>query len=115
VATAEHIGLNQLKQLGMLRFGARPRGLSFLRLLRGLDGWEDKSAGRARVFHRFNGMLVAGVLYGLHQLQYRRVGRCIKYVTTDGKVLSFCPVHAASDTDDREPPGSRCATGPGSP
>jgi uncharacterized radical SAM superfamily Fe-S cluster-containing enzyme len=75
-----------------------PRGLSFLRLLRGLDGWEDKSVGRARRWFRrgFNGMFVAGMHF-MDATNYsaRRVGRCIiKYVTTDGQVVSFCRYNA---------------------
>jgi uncharacterized radical SAM superfamily Fe-S cluster-containing enzyme len=91
--------LNQLKQLSDCFDSARaPRGLSFLRLLRGLDGWEDKSVGRARGWFRrgFNGMFVAGMHF-MDSTNYsaRRVGRCIiKYVTTDGQVLSFCRYNA---------------------
>jgi len=91
--------LTQLKQLSSCFDRARaPRGLSFLRLLRGLDGWEDKSVGRARRWFQrgFNGMFVAGMHF-MDSTNYsaRRVGRCIiKYVTTDGQVLSFCRYNA---------------------
>lgn len=91
--------LTQLKQLSSCFDSDRaPRGLSFLRLLRGLDGWEDKSVGRARRWFRrgFNGMFVAGMHF-MDSTNYsaRRVGRCIiKYVTTDGEVLSFCRYNA---------------------
>jgi uncharacterized radical SAM superfamily Fe-S cluster-containing enzyme len=91
--------LTQLTQLSSCFDSARaPRGLSFLRLLRGLDGWEDKSVGRTRGWFRrgFNGMFVAGMHF-MDATNYsaRRVRRCIiKYVTTDGQVLSFCRYNA---------------------
>lgn len=91
--------LAQLKQLSGCFDAARaPEGLTFLRLLRGLDGWEDKSVGRRRRwFERgFNGMFVAGMHF-MDSTNYsaRRVRRCIiKYVTTDGRVLSFCRYNA---------------------
>jgi len=41
--------LPQLNQLASCFDSSRaPQGLSFMRLLRGLDGWEDKGVGRAR-------------------------------------------------------------------
>ncbi len=91
--------LAQLKQLSDCFDEARaPEGLSFLRLLRGLDGWEDKSVGRARRWFKrgFNGMFVAGMHF-MDSTNYsaRRVRRCIiKDVTTDGRVLSFCRYNA---------------------
>ena len=91
--------LGQLKQLSAAFDSSRaPRGLSFLRLLRGLEGWEDKSVGRGRSWfqHGFNGMFVAGMHF-MDATNYssRRVRRCIiKYVTTDGQVLSFCRYNA---------------------
>jgi len=92
-------GLNQLMSLSSC-FDAKnaPRGLSFLRLLRGLDGWEDKSVGRGFWWSRrgFNGMFVAGMHFmdsATYNLRRRR--RCIiKYVTTDGRVVSFCNYNA---------------------
>ena len=91
--------LTQLHQLSSCFDSSQaPRGLSFVRLLRGLDGWEDKSVGRARRWFRrgFNGMFVAGMHF-MDSTNYsaRRVGRCIiKYVTTDGEVVSFCRYNA---------------------
>jgi uncharacterized radical SAM superfamily Fe-S cluster-containing enzyme len=75
-----------------------PDGLTFQRLLRGLDGWEDKSWGRrADWFHKgYNGLFVAG----MHFMDYsnynlRRIRRCIiQYVTTDGKLVPFCSYNA---------------------
>jgi uncharacterized radical SAM superfamily Fe-S cluster-containing enzyme len=75
-----------------------PRGLTFERLLRGLDGWEDKTVGRGREWFRrgFNGMFVAGMHFmDAGNYSYRRVRRCIiKYVTVDGEVVSFCRYNA---------------------
>lgn len=91
--------LGQLKQLSAAFDSSRaPRGLSFHRLLRGLEGWEDKSVGRGRSWFQrgFNGMFVAGMHF-MDATNYsaRRVRRCIiKYVTTDGQVLSFCRYNA---------------------
>jgi 7,8-dihydro-6-hydroxymethylpterin dimethyltransferase len=99
--------LGQLKQLSSAFDSARaPRGLSFLRLLRGLEGWEDKNVGRARSWFRrgFNGMFVAGMHF-MDSTNYsaRRVRRCIiKYVTTDGQVLSFCRYNAGERYRDIE-------------
>jgi uncharacterized radical SAM superfamily Fe-S cluster-containing enzyme len=91
--------LSRLKELSSCFDSARaPRGLTFLRLLRGLDGWEDKAVGRARGWFQraFNGMFVAGMHF-MDSTNYssRRVRRCIiKYVTTEGQVLSFCRYNA---------------------
>jgi 7,8-dihydro-6-hydroxymethylpterin dimethyltransferase len=91
--------LNRLKELSSCFDSSRaPRGLTFLRLLRGLDGWEDKAVGRARGWFQraFNGMFVAGMHF-MDSTNYssRRVRRCIiKYVTTEGQVLSFCRYNA---------------------
>jgi 7,8-dihydro-6-hydroxymethylpterin dimethyltransferase len=75
-----------------------PHGLTFERLLRGLDGWEDKAVGRGREWFRrgFNGMFVAGMHFmDASNYSYRRVRRCIiKYVTVDGDVVSFCRYNA---------------------
>jgi 7,8-dihydro-6-hydroxymethylpterin dimethyltransferase len=92
-------GLAQLSQLsGCFEAERAPRGLTFLRLLRGLDGWEDKTVGRGRWWFRrgFNGMFVAGMHF-MDSANYdlRRVRRCIiKYVTTDGRLVSFCNYNA---------------------
>jgi len=78
--------------------GAAPSGLSFLRLIRGLDGWEDKSVGRGRWWSRrgFNGMFFAGMHFMDSTTHNdRRLRRCIiKYVTTDGRIVSFCNYNA---------------------
>jgi hypothetical protein len=92
-------GLAQLRQLSDCFHADRaPRGLTFLRLMRGLDGWEDKSVGRGRWWFRrgFNGIFMAGMHF-MDSANYdlRRVHRCIiKYVTTDGKLVSFCNYNA---------------------
>jgi 7,8-dihydro-6-hydroxymethylpterin dimethyltransferase len=71
-----------------------PDGLTFQRLLRGLDGWEDKSLGRGSDWNTkgYNGLFVAGMHFmdsGNYNL--RRLGRCIiQYVTADGKLVPFC-------------------------
>ncbi len=92
-------GLAQLKLLSSCFDAAQaPRGMTFLRLLRGLDGWEDKSVGRSRLWFRrgFNGLFVAGMHF-MDSSNYsaRRVRRCIiKYVTTEGRLVSFCSYNA---------------------
>jgi uncharacterized radical SAM superfamily Fe-S cluster-containing enzyme len=95
VLRARISGLQQLSLLSSC-FSAEhaPRGLSFLRLLRALDGWEDKSVGRGRGWFRrgFNGMFVAGMHFmDSANYSFRRTRRCIiKYVTVEGQVVSFC-------------------------
>jgi hypothetical protein len=66
--------------------------------MRGLDGWEDKSIGRGRWWFRrgFNGIFMAGMHF-MDSANYdlRRVHRCIiKYVTADGRLVSFCNYNA---------------------
>ena len=92
-------GLAQLHQLSDCFHADRaPQGLTFLRLMRGLDGWEDKSVGRSRWWFRrgFNGIFVAGMHFmDAANYDLRRVRRCIiKYVTTDGRLVSFCNYNA---------------------
>jgi len=85
---------------------AAPPELTFQRMLRGLDGWEDKSVGRGRGWYRrgYNGMFVAGMHFmdaGNYSL--RRLRRCIiKYVTTTGDLVSFCRYNAGERWRDRE-------------
>ncbi len=83
-----------------------PRGLTFQRLLRGLEGWEDKSAGRGPGWSEkgFNGMFVAGMHFmDGHNYNLRRLQRCIiKYVTTDGRVVPFCSYNAGPRDRDAE-------------
>lgn len=92
-------GLAELTRLSScFDSSSAPRGLTFLRLLRGLDGWEDKSVGRGLGWFRrgYNGMFLAGMHF-MDSANYsaRRVRRCIiKYVTTDGQVVSFCNYNA---------------------
>jgi uncharacterized radical SAM superfamily Fe-S cluster-containing enzyme len=75
-----------------------PEGLTFQRLLRSLDNWEDKSVGRgSRWFQRgFNGMFVAGMHFmDSRSYNFRRLQRCIiQYVTTNSEVLPFCCYNA---------------------
>jgi uncharacterized radical SAM superfamily Fe-S cluster-containing enzyme len=75
-----------------------PKDLTFRRLLRGLDGWEDKSWGRgARWFNKgYNGMFLAGMHFmDSRNYNFRRLNRCIiQYVTSDGEVVPFCSYNA---------------------
>jgi len=75
-----------------------PRDLTFQRLLRSLDHWEDKSVGRGPGWFRrgFNGMFVAGMHFmDSRSYNFRRLRRCIiQYVTTDSEVLPFCCYNA---------------------
>lgn len=77
-----------------------PAGLTFQRLLRGLEGWEDKSVGRSAGWFRrgFNGMFVAGMHFmDARSYNLRRLRRCIiQYVTTKGEVIPFCSYNAGA-------------------
>jgi uncharacterized radical SAM superfamily Fe-S cluster-containing enzyme len=79
---------------------AAPPGLTFQRLLRGLEGWEDKSVGRGAGWFRrgFNGMFVAGMHFmDARSYNLRRLKRCIiQYVTTGGEVIPFCSYNAGA-------------------
>ncbi|MGO9231982.1 MAG: radical SAM protein [Bryobacteraceae bacterium] len=79
---------------------AAPAGLSFQRLLRGLEGWEDKSVGRSAGWYQrgFNGLFVAGMHFmDARSYNLRRLGRCIiQYVTTSGEVIPFCSYNAGA-------------------
>jgi uncharacterized radical SAM superfamily Fe-S cluster-containing enzyme len=83
-----------------------PKGLTFKRLLLGLDGWEDKSCGRSPGwFHRgFNGMFVAGMHFmDARSYNLRRLRRCIiQYVTTSGELIPFCSYNAGARLRDVE-------------
>jgi uncharacterized radical SAM superfamily Fe-S cluster-containing enzyme len=102
--------VSELKRLYLLSAcfdrRAAPPELTFRRMLRGLDGWEDKSVGRGTGWHRrgYNGMFVAGMHFmdaGNYSL--RRLRRCIiKYVTTAGDLVSFCRYNAGERYRDRE-------------
>jgi uncharacterized radical SAM superfamily Fe-S cluster-containing enzyme len=100
-------GIVQLKALSSYFDGkTAPKGLNFLRLLNGLDGWEDKKVGRGQSwFHRgFNGMFVAGMHFmDATNFSTRRAHRCIiKYVTTDGRLVSFCNFNSGARLRDAE-------------
>ena len=94
--------ISRLKELealaGCLNKKQAPKGFTFTRLLRGLDGWEDKSCGREAGWFKkaFNGMFVAGMHFmDSHNYNFRRVRRCIvQYVTTDGNLIPFCSYNA---------------------
>ncbi len=96
--------ISRLKELHRLAesFDSKraPKGLTFQRLLRGLDGWEDKTCGRAPGwFHRgFNGMFVAGMHFmDARSYNFRRLNRCIiQYVTTKAEVIPFCSYNAGA-------------------
>ncbi len=107
-AVGRHI--SRLKELRRLSrsFDSRkaPKGLTFQRLLRGLDGWEDKTCGRAPGWFRrgFNGMFVAGMHFmDAHSYNFRRLNRCIiQYVTTKAEVIPFCSYNAGVRYRDAE-------------
>jgi hypothetical protein len=75
-----------------------PKGLTFQRLLRSLDNWDEKSVGRGPAWFRrgFNGMFVAGMHFmDARSYNFRRLQRCIiQYVTTNREVLPFCCYNA---------------------
>lgn len=96
--------ISQIQEIARLsqHFDAQqaPQGLTFERLLRGLDGWEDKSCGRSpRWFRRgFNGMFVAGMHFmDGRSYNLRRLRRCIiQYVTMSGDLIPFCSYNAGA-------------------
>jgi hypothetical protein len=96
--------ISRIRQFGRLSqcFDKRkaPEGLTFQRLLRSLEGWEDKSKGRsAGWFHRgFNGIFVAGMHFmDARSYNLRRLKRCIiQYVATDGQLIPFCSYNAGA-------------------
>ena len=77
-----------------------PDGLTFQRMLRSIEGWEDKSKGRsAGWFHKgFNGIFVAGMHFmDARSYNLRRLKRCIiQYVATDGQLIPFCNYNAGA-------------------
>jgi uncharacterized radical SAM superfamily Fe-S cluster-containing enzyme len=100
-------GIAQLKTLSSCFDGRNaPKGLSFLRLLKGLDGWEDKTVGRGQSWFQrgFNGMFFAGMHFmDATNFSTRRTHRCIiKYVTTDGRLVSFCNYSSGARQRDAE-------------
>ena len=95
---------SQLSQC--LDLNKTPSGLTFQRLLRSLDAWEDKHDGRSKGWDQrgFNGIFVAGMHFmDAHSYNLRRLGRCIiQYVTTDGKLVPFCSYNAGVRLRDDE-------------
>jgi hypothetical protein len=83
-----------------------PKELTFQRLLRSLDNWDDKSVGRGPGWFQrgFNGMFVAGMHFmDSRSYNFRRLRRCIiQYVTTDSEVLPFCCYNAGPRYRDGE-------------
>ena len=77
-----------------------PSGLTFQRLLRSLDSWEDKKDGRSEGWAQrgFNGIFVAGMHFmDPHVYNMRRLHRCIiQYVATDGTLIPFCSYNAGA-------------------
>ena len=94
--------LSRLLQLGLLADcflkDQAPEGMTFQRLLRGLEGWEDKSAGRGPDWDKagFNGMFVAGMHFmDARNYNRRRLKRCIiQYVTANRELVPFCSYNA---------------------
>jgi len=83
-----------------------PPELTFQRLLRSLDAWEDKQEGRSEGWAKrgFNGIFVAGMHFmDAHSYNLRRLRRCIiQYVTTDGQLIPFCSYNAGARLRDNE-------------
>ncbi len=83
-----------------------PPGLTFERLIRSLDAWEDKTDGRSEGWDRrgFNGIFVAGMHFmDAHSYNLRRLHRCIiQYVSTDGELIPFCSYNAGARLRDPE-------------
>jgi len=96
--------ISRIRQFGRLSqcFDKRkaPSGLTFQRMLRSLEGWEDKSKGRSAGWFRkgFNGIFVAGMHFmDARSYNLRRLQRCIiQYVATDGQLIPFCNYNAGA-------------------
>jgi len=96
--------ISRIRQFGRLSqcFDKRkaPEGLTFQRMLRSLEGWEDKSKGRSAGWFRrgFNGIFVAGMHFmDARSYNLRRLKRCIiQYVATDGQLIPFCSYNAGA-------------------
>jgi uncharacterized radical SAM superfamily Fe-S cluster-containing enzyme len=77
-----------------------PPELTFQRLLRSMDAWEDKTEGRSAGWTQrgFNGIFVAGMHFmDPHSYNLRRLKRCIiQYVATDGTLIPFCSYNAGA-------------------
>jgi hypothetical protein len=102
--------ISKIRQFGRLSkcldLGKTPPGLTFPRLLRSLDSWEDKHEGRSEGWAQrgFNGIFVAGMHFmDAHSYNLRRLSRCIiQYVTTDGQLIPFCSYNAGARLRDSE-------------
>jgi len=96
--------ISKIRQFGQfsqcLDMRKAPPGLTFQRLLRSLDAWEDKSEGRSEGWTQrsFNGIFVAGMHFmDAHSYNLRRLSRCIiQYVATDGQLIPFCSYNAGA-------------------
>jgi hypothetical protein len=96
--------ISRMRQLGQLsRCLDRdkvPAGLTFQRMLRSMDAWEDKTEGRSAGWSErgFNGIFVAGMHFmDSHSYNMRRLKRCIiQYVSTDGQLIPFCSYNAGA-------------------
>jgi uncharacterized radical SAM superfamily Fe-S cluster-containing enzyme len=102
--------ISKIRQFGQLSqcldLRKTPPGLTFQRLLRSLDAWEDKHEGRSEGWAQrgFNGIFVAGMHFmDAHSYNLRRLRRCIiQYVTTDGQLVPFCSYNAGARLRDSE-------------
>ena len=77
-----------------------PPELTFQRMLRSMDAWEDKTEGRSEGWSQrgFNGIFVAGMHFmDARSYNLRRLKRCIiQYVSTDGQLIPFCSYNAGA-------------------
>jgi uncharacterized radical SAM superfamily Fe-S cluster-containing enzyme len=102
--------ISRIRQFGQLSqcldLRKAPAGLTFQRLLRSLDAWEDKREGRSEGWAQrgFNGIFVAGMHFmDAHSYNLRRLRRCIiQYVATDGQLIPFCSYNAGARLRDSE-------------
>ena len=102
--------ISKIRQFGKLSqcldLRKTPPGLTFQRLLRSLDAWEDKHEGRSEGWSQrgFNGIFVAGMHFmDAHSYNLRRLHRCIiQYVGTDGELIPFCSYNAGARLRDAE-------------
>lgn len=102
--------ISKIRQFGKLSqcldLRKTPPGLTFQRLLRSLDAWEDKHEGRSEGWSQrgFNGIFVAGMHFmDAHSYNLRRLRRCIiQYVGTDGQLIPFCSYNAGARLRDSE-------------
>ena len=102
--------ISKIRQFGKLSqcldLRKTPPGLTFQRLLRSLDAWEDKHEGRSEGWSQrgFNGIFVAGMHFmDAHSYNLRRLRRCIiQYVGTDGQLIPFCSYNAGARLRDAE-------------